>query len=252
MSFAPEHIRGQTIHARRGAVTHRFRYSVDYVLIDPDSPAGPRLFSRNGRNLATVRDRDHGGLRGQGRGVPWAREVLAARGLVMTPDMRILLLTQPGFFGALFNPVSFWLVQQGDALIAVIAEVNNTFGDRHSYVCAHDGFRPILPTDHLSAQKVMHVSPFQDVAGSYDFRFDLRADRIAIFINHLNGAEGVYATLTGTRGPMTSASLLGAALLRRPFGALRTVALIYWQALRLKAKRARYRTRPIPPVEETS
>tara|TARA_R110000737_G_scaffold133919_1_gene165352 strand:+ start:639 stop:1397 length:759 start_codon:yes stop_codon:yes gene_type:complete len=252
MTFAPQQISGQTVHARRGVIAHSFRYSVDYVLIDPDSDQTPLLFSRNGFNLASVQDRNHGGLRGHGRGVAWAREVLAERGLAAVRISQILLLTQPGFLGALFNPVSFWLVYEKAALIAVIAEVNNTFGDRHSYVCAHPGFAPISAEDHLGARKMMHVSPFQDVAGDYDFRFDIRDDRVAIFINHGNGPEGLYATLTGPRRPLTSSGLLHSALWRRPLGALRTVALIYWQAIRLKLKRAPYRTRPAPPAEEIS
>ena len=61
---------------------------------------------------------------------------------------------------------------------AVIAEVSNTFGDRHSYLCAHGDHRPLTREDTLSAQKIFHVSPFQPIEGGYTFRFDIRADRI--------------------------------------------------------------------------
>ena len=87
---------------------------------------------------------------------------------------------------------------------------------------------------------------FRRLPGGYDFSFDIRAERIAIRILHRNAAEGVVATLSGPRAEMTSLGLLRAAL-RRPFGGLRTIALIYWQALRLKLKGARYRSRPAPP-----
>ena len=76
----PEHVPAVTWHGRRGAVRHAFRYSVDYVLIDPEARRGPRLFSRNRMNLASVHDRDHGGAPGKGDGAAWAREALAARG----------------------------------------------------------------------------------------------------------------------------------------------------------------------------
>ena len=99
--------------------------------------------------------------------------------------------------------------------------------------------------------KALHVSPFQDVAGGYEFTFDIRPDSIAIRILHRNGDEGVVATLTGPRAPMTSLGLLRASL-RRPLGAMRTIALIHWQALRLKLKGARYRSRPVPPTTEVS
>ncbi|MCR8726144.1 DUF1365 domain-containing protein [Frigidibacter sp. ROC022] len=251
MTGGPEHIIGVTTHSRRGAIRHRFRYGVDYVLIDPEASArGPLLFSRSRFNLAAVQDRDHGGPIGAGRGPVWAREVLAAAGLT-DPGLTLMLLTQPRFLGFGFNPVSFWLACDGAALIAVIAEVSTPFGDRHSYLCHRPGFAPIGADSRITAPKALHVSPFQQIAGSYEFGFDLTPDRIAIRILHRNGDEGVIATLSGPRATLTNAGLLRAAL-RRPLGALRTLALIYWQALRLKLKGARYRTRPTPPKSEVT
>ena len=250
MSATAEILRGgETTHARRGAVAHAFRHRVDYVLIDPAATDFPMLFSRNRWNLASVADRCHGGPRGAGRGADWAREVLADAGAPAGLSLR--LLTQPRFLGYWFNPVSFWLAFDGDALIAVIAEVSNTFGQRHSYLCARPGFAPIRPQDRIAAQKVFHVSPFQDRAGGYSFAFDITPDRIAIRILLTDDAEGVVATLTGRRAPMTNGALVSAAL-RRPFGPLRTVALIYWHALRLKLKGAAYRPCPAPPDHEVS
>ncbi len=251
MSHWPEHIQGHTTHARRGPISNAFRYSVDYVLIDPEARKGPRLFSRNRWNLASVHDRHHGGTRGAGRGAVWAREVFAQRGLDLSRDDRLLLLTQPRFLGYIFNPVSFWLAFRGGDLIAAIAEVNNTFGDRHSYFCAKPGFAPIVPQDRTTAGKVFHVSPFQAVAGRYDFAFDFRPDRLSILIAYRNGDEGVFATLAGSRKPLTNAAILSAGL-RRPLGAFRTVLLIHWQALRLKLKHAVFRPRPAPPTKEVT
>jgi DUF1365 family protein len=245
----PEHVPAVTWHGRRGAVRHAFRYSVDYVLIDPEARRGPRLFSRNRLNLASVHDRDHGGAPGQGAGSAWAREALAARGLPDPGACRVLLLTQPRFLGYVFNPVSFWLVQRGEALVAVIAEVSNTYGDRHSYFCHRPGFAPIGAEDRTTAIKLLHVSPFLEIAGGYDFGFDVRPDRVAIRIALRGGPDGLVATLTGDRRRLTSGAILVAAV-RRPFGALRTIALIHWEALRLKLKGAPYRRRPVPPVEE--
>ena len=67
---------------------------------------------------------------------------------------------------------------------AVIAEVNNTFGDRHSYLCVHADGRPIRPEDEMTAAKVFHVSPFQDIAGGYTFRFRLSEGAVAVHIRH--------------------------------------------------------------------
>ncbi len=242
---------GVTTHARRGGPDNAFRYGVDYVLVDPDDTAGtPALFSRNHFNLLAVHDRDHGGKRGAGEGVAWARQVFDQHGLP-SGGTRILLLTQPRFLGYWFNPVSFWLAFDGDDLTAVIAEVNNPFGDRHSYFCAKPNLAPIGPGDTISATKAFHVSPFQRISGEYRFRFNVTAERIAIQITLLDGEHGVTATLQGALAPLSNAAILRASL-RRPAGALRTIALIYWQALKLKLKGARYRRRPEPPKEEVT
>lgn len=251
MTHLPEHISGVTTHTRRGAIRSGFRYGVDYVLIDPEKPVtGPRLFSRNRANLASVHDRDHGGPIKAGRGPQWTRDVLAEHGL-SDPQTQLLLLTQPRFMGHSFNPVSFWLAMADNALIAVIAEVSTPFGDRHSYLCHQANFAPITGDTRITTPKSLHVSPFQDVAGDYEFGFDIRPDQIAIRILYRNGPEGVVATLSGPRAPLTNAGLLRASL-RRPLGGLRTIALIHWQALRLKLKGARYRTRPAPPKTEVT
>ncbi len=218
------------------------------VLIDPEVAAGPLLFSRNRLNLTSVHDRDHGGPPGQGRGAAWARELLVARGLAAF-DLR--LLTQARFLGYAFNPVSFWLATAEGGLRAVIAEVTNTFGERHSYVCHLEGFAPIGPQDVIFAHKIFHVSPFQDIAGGYHFQFKVTETQIVIRINHKNGGEGVNATLTGTLAPLSNAAILRAGL-RRPFGPLRTMALIIWNAFLLRAKGAKYRDRPPAPDQEVS
>lgn len=247
-----DHIAGLTYHGRKGEIRNAFKYGVDYVLLDPSKEvAGPRLFSRNRANLASVHDRDHGGAPKGGRGVAWVWDVLEAHNLA-GHVARIDLLAQPRMLGHVFNPVSFWLCfDRDDALCVVIPEVTNTFGDRHSYICAHEDARPITAQDTLSAKKIFYVSPFQPVDGAYTFRFDIRSDRIGIWIDYTSGNGGVLATLTGKRKPLTNGSILRSCL-RRPFGSRRVLGLIHWQALKLWWKGARYRSRPTPPAQEVS
>lgn len=251
MSGTAEIVTGRTYHRRLSAPSNAFDYGVDYLLVDLDDPPGLGLLSTDGLNLFAIFRRDHGGVRHRGRGTAWVREVLRREGWPEEADCRIRLLTQPRFLGFWFCPVSFWLVWSGDDLRAVIAEVNNTFGDRHSYLCAHPGFAPIAPTDSLDARKVFHVSPFQDVAGVYRFRFEIGGDAVSIHIRHRMEGGGFVATLSGPRRPVTNTALLGSAL-RRPLGALRVLGLIHWQALRLALKGARYRQRPMPPAHQVS
>jgi DUF1365 family protein len=244
-----QRIRAETFHSRKGPVKNAFRYSVDYVLSDPDRANGPRLFSRNAANLMSLHDADHGGAPGQGRGAPWAREVLAAHGL---PADRVLLLAQPRLLGHVFNPVAFWLAYDHlGHLRAVIAEVTNTYGDRHSYLCHRQGGLPITREDTITARKIFHVSPFQPVEGRYDFRFDIRPERIGIWIDYTSATGGLFTNLIGPRVPLTNMGIVASAL-RRPMGSRRVLALIHWQALKLWWKKVRFHNRPVPPANDVS
>lgn len=249
-----DHIDGLTFHGRKGAVENAFRYTVDYVLFDAEdtAPAAPALFSRNRGRLFALHDTDHGGAPNVGHGAAWVRNVLCEQGLDSFGIGSIELLAQPRVLGHVFNPVSFWLVRDtAGSLRVVIPEVTNTYGDRHSYLCHHEDLRPIAASDRMKATKALHVSPFQPVEGGYEFRFDIRDDRIGIWIDYTVGNGGLLATLTGARRPLTNGAILRA-LLRRPFGSRRVLGLIHWQALKLWWKGAAFRARPEPPGEEVS
>jgi DUF1365 family protein len=239
-----ELVSAQTYHARKGSLKNAFRYGVDYVLSDMSAGAPP-LLSRNQFNLFSLRDRHHGGVRGAGHGVSWFREELKQRGFPLE-NAQLLLLAQPSFLWFHFNPVSFWIAVIDGAPCAFIAEVNNTFGHRHCYYCAHDDFRAIERDEVIEAEKLMHVSPFQKVAGQYQFNFGMSDEAFNIRISYEHGDQGVLATLNGTRVPASTRGLLKVAL-RRPLGAVRVVALIYWQALKLWIKGAPFMRKPKPP-----
>lgn len=238
-------------HARRGPLRHAFQTRADFILFQPERFDAPTLLSKNRFNLTSWRVADHGGARGRGTGTLWAWEQFATLGLGPRPGRVLALLTQPRFLGFWFNPVSFWMLLDGNDLTAVIAEVNNTFGQRHSYLLAKADHAPLRPEDRLSAEKCFHVSPFQDVSGRYDFRFNVTPERIAIQINQIDGTEGVETAMAGPLAPLTNRGILWAAVCR-PGGALRVVAQIYSHALRLRLKGAAYRPLPLPPEKEIS
>jgi DUF1365 family protein len=246
-----DHIKAHTYHGRKGPVSNAFRYAIDYVLIDLAADIHlPRLFSRNRFNLMSLCDSDHGGTPKDGRGLAWARDVLTAQNL--PGQEQILLLAQPRLLGHVFNPVSFWLcLDTHDKLRVVIAEVSNTFGQRHSYLCYKDDMSPITAKDRLRAQKIFHVSPFQPVEGDYRFQFDISAQRIGISIEYLRAGGGLIATLVGPRQPLSNVSILGG-FLRRPLGSRRVLALIHWQAVKLWLRKARFRSCPEVPQSDIS
>jgi DUF1365 family protein len=165
------------------------------------------------------------------------------------------LLTQPRILGHLFNPVSFWLCHDAQGgLRALIAEVNNTYGDRHSYLCVKPDQSVIGPQDDLRAQKIFHVSPFQPAEGEYSFHVDITAEKVAIRIGYSQDTEapgsGLVATLTGPRKPLRTRAILGAMVAR--LGSRRVLALIHWQALKLWWRGAKFHNRPTPPAQEVS
>lgn len=225
-----------------------FRYGVCYLAV-PLSAWRPgtiaRWLSIDRRNVLTLRSRDYG----DGTGTPhaWIRAILDTHGLPEA-DGEIIVLTLPRFLGYAFNPVSFWfcLDQQG-ALRAVLADVSNTFGERHRYLCHHDDRRPILGNEWLEVRKIFHVSPFMEVKGSYRFRFDLADGHVAVVIN-LHDEEGLIlaTSIAGTRTPITALALWRS-LFDYPLQTLKVVALIHFQAARLFLKGVRNYRKPAPP-----
>lgn len=243
-----QHLSGSTYHRRRGETKNAFKYGVDYVLTDlTDQQSGPILFSRNRTNLMSVFVRDYGGTRGAGEGVSWVHSVLEEKGVSNNDEWRVLLLAQPRMLGTKFSPVSFWLIVDRDqCLRAVIAEVNNTFGERHSYFCALPNLQAIKKSDTIEAEKIFHVSPFQPVEGAYRFNFDYAHGAIKVRIDYRHAQGGVLATLETSRRKLTNTSIVGA-VIRRPFGSLRVLSLIHFQALKLWLSGAVFKRKPEPP-----
>lgn len=246
-----DYIQAHTFHGRKGQIENSFCYAVDYLLLDfKTNDRFPKLFSRNRLNFFSIYDKDHGGPPKNGIGLSWVQNILKVNDL--PGQESIFLLAQPHLFGFVFNPVSFWLCfDSHDNLCVVIAEVSNTFGQRHCYLCHRDDFGPITGSDTITAEKVFHVSPFQPVEGTYCFNFDISSDWISISIEYKRKEGGLVATLKGPRQPLTNRSILRS-ILRRPFGSRRVLALIHWQAVRLWWRKATFRSCPEAPHNDVS
>jgi DUF1365 family protein len=122
----------------------------------------------------TFDDRDHGD--GRADALAWFELLLQAEG-IDDADGEVWLQTYPRVLGHAFKPVSFWFAHRADgSLAAIVAEVNNTFGERHCYLLPAENVRW---GPELVADKVFHVSPFCAVEGQYRFRFMRTADRMA-------------------------------------------------------------------------
>ena len=243
------------MHRRWRPAGHQFVYPVYFCLLPllGIETLGSALFSINRFNLFSFHFSDHGQRDGS-HPLPWIRALLAKNGVLA--DGHISLQCFPRVLGFVFNPVSFWHCHNQDgALVAVLAEVNNTFGERHNYLLAHADGRQIGDGEVIERQKVFHVSPFMAVSGYYRFRFHAKAGskpwRMAC-IDH-GDADGdlLHTALSGVAAPLGSAALLKAFFLY-PLLTLGVVVRIHWQALRLWLKHVPFFSKPEPPLEETT
>lgn len=240
---------GEVIHQRFAPRRHRLRYRMFQMLFYLDDlPSLARrlkLFSHNGFNVFSFHDADHGdGASGPLRA--YVDKVLAKAGLVVNGG-RVALLCMPRLFGHVFNPISIYYCFGADKNIeAIIYEVNNTFGQRHTYLIPVNN-----NTDRAvkqSCAKEFYVSPFMDMDMNYDFKLSTPGVRIATAVNGSDfaGKPLIFAAFTGQRREFTDRALL-VLLLAYPFLTLGVVVAIHWEALKLFFKGVRLRARPPPP-----
>lgn len=243
---------GHVMHARLFPKRNKFRYGI-YYLEFPLSRINSLPIAYNRFGLLSFYDKDHGRCDGSDL-EPWARGILAEYGLGDVCDGEISLITLPRVLGYVFNPVSFWVCRdKNGAIRTVICEVHNTFGEHHSYICAHDDHRPITEKDTLEGEKVFHVSPFLIREGKYTFRFDLREGHFGVWIDYYapDGDKQLVTSLAGKREAMTGEALRRA-FWRYPLVTSKAIFLIHWQALKLISKGIKYIPRPPQRREKTS
>ena len=199
-------------------------------------------------NVFSVRTKNYG-IGGQ-TGTAFVRDALM-RYQMHEADGEVVLVTMPRMLGFAFNPVSFWLsLDKAAQLRAVVAEVNNTFGERHFYVCKHGDHRPIEPQDTVEAEKVFHVSPFMPVDGHYRFAFSWSEGSFGARIDLHDARRPDPDDVDGRqREPATSWRLVRG-LLANPLLMFKVLGLIHYQAVRLWAKGVRHFRKPPPPAEQ--
>ncbi len=241
---------GVVRHRRLRPREHAFTYPTCFLLLPLRSlrQAPQPAVRRNRGGWLSFHDADHGD--GRSDALAWLDELLAAEG-VHDARGEAWLHCYPRVLGYVFNPVSFWYCHRHDgALAAIVVEVNNTFGERHCYLLAGPG---LAYGRELRARKVMHVSPFCAVQGSYRFRFMRTATRSVARVEH-DDDDGLLLLQTSVSGhlrPLTPASVR-AAFFGRPWMALGVILRIHWQALRLWSKRVPLFSKPAPPQSFTS
>lgn len=235
MSARPRLLLGHVMHRRTRPAVNAFVYPVFYVQLPLNDLAAAqnRFFSFDRFNLLALHNKDHGPHDGSPL-LPWIQHKLREHGL--PADGEIVLQCFPRVLGYVFNPVSFWFCHDREGqLIAVLAEVSNTFGGRHSYLLHHGG-RPLPDGQELRAGKEFHVSPFCDVEGGYRFRFHLQRNCPVVRIDY-DDAEGelLLTSISGRPQAWAEKALL-IAFLRMPLLTAGVMLRIHWQAFKLWLK----------------
>ncbi len=245
-------LRGKVMHQRLRPAQHRFVYPVFYLRLRLDELAqlqSPWFGVNRGRPLA-LHEKDYGPRDGSPL-LAWIQQILHSAKL--PHDGPVYLQTMPRIFGFAFNPISLWYCyDQAHTLCAILAEVNNTFGQHHCYLLQAEHGGVIENDTTLIAQKLLHVSPFCDVTGNYRFRFVEKTQTSRVQIDYFDGPEKLLMTAVASKKLAWSSANLLRSLCLQPLLTIGVVWRIHWQALLLWRKRVPFFGKTAPSAQQAS
>jgi DUF1365 family protein len=239
---------GLVSHRRVKPREHRLAYKVFMLLIDLDELPGLKLktlgvgrFNLFGFDPARFGPDPSEG--GSGRPLKAQIEATLAEAKIAHGGP-IRMLAMPQILGRAFNPLTVYFCHTADgALSAILYEVNNTFGERHSYLIP----APNAALIKQGCAKEFYVSPFMDMDLTYAFRILRPEERVLVAVD-TSDAEGLVlaASFSGERRPLTDRQLLKA-WLTHPWMSVGVVAAIHLEALKIWLKGEKVRVRPPLP-----
>lgn len=233
----------KVFHERKFPRKNSFLYNVYYVLLDIDEiPFKSYFLSFEKFNFFSFYKKDHFKDSNKTNLKEYVRCLLSKEGI---NPVKIMLLTHPRVLGYVFNPVSFWFcLDSNEKLIAVLAEVNNTFGETHSYLIYNQDKSCLNSNQEYFANKEFHVSPFLKREGKYRFKFDYSAKKIKVFIDYFLDEKLMLQTSVLVDCVALNGGQLIKAFFRVPFLTLKVIILIHYQALKIIFKGIKYIKKP--------
>jgi DUF1365 family protein len=222
---APARVRAQVRHRRTAPFTYEFVHRTTMWLVDAGAPNA--AFPRWLRAFASIRAADHFGADDDRSLLAKIRGFLDAQEVPWTAH-RVLMLANARSLGYVFDPLTtYFCFDATGRLEGVLAEVHNTYGERHCYPL------PVTGPQNVGVDKEFYVSPFFAVEGRYDIRTRLTADSAAVAISLTQGERVVFsAAVHGDLEPMTPLRALRAVAVD-PIPSQRVSALIRWHGIRL-------------------
>ncbi|WP_422744909.1 DUF1365 domain-containing protein [Mycobacterium sp. WMMD1722] len=196
----PAVYRTRVTHLRRAPVHHYFEHNSYSWYVDVDElPRLPRWLAPFARFEAT----DH--FDGAPDDTLRMRvDAFLARHGVHLGGGRITALLQARVLGYVYNPLSlYWCHDAHGVLRHVVAEVHNSYGERHAYLLPPTGPNPAMIRNQL------YTTPFTGVDGYYLVRAPRPEDKLDVTVSlHRENQPAIVTTLRGARRPATAGQLL--------------------------------------------
>ena len=251
----PKILFAKTYHKRLIPRINQFSYKLYYLVFSINRLSGLSrglFFGVNKHRLMSFFEKDHFPKKDFST---WIKNVLKENDITFELG-DVVLMAMPRILGYVFNPVSFWFcIDKKGELRAVLAEVRNTFGESHNYLCYNTDQSVIEQSDDILAKKIFHVSPFIKREGFYKFKFLYKKNskEIGVWIDYYDqeGKKLLVTNVYGKIAPYNIKNLLKSFIFF-PFVTLKTIMMIHYQAMKIVCKGISYITLPVQMTKTLS
>ena len=225
----PMLVRARVWHRRTRPFTYEFAHTTTMWLLD--AARTEQAFPRWLRTFASIRSTDHFAAGDRRPLRTKVRAFVDAQQVGWTVS-RVLMLSSARSLGYVFDPLTTYFCFAADGrLEGVLAEVHNTYGERHCYAL------PVADGTGAGVDKEFYVSPFFAVEGRYDIRTRLTDTSVAVAISLTQGGQTVFSASVDGRLEAASFSRVARAVVADPLPSQRVAALIRWHGIRLWLRR---------------